>query len=695
MSCKFSTAVFCLATAISVSTCGPIHSQVTVTEREPADPVAVDRTVVLVRGQPFFAKIIQHNGEPFSYLSSLGFNTVQLPGTATEQQLQEAANLGIWLICSPPASIHRQAVSTRYSPVLAWSVSEKGTQRELPVVRQTVDDLQTADTRLRRPVFAHAATNWSSFGQAADILGLGEKPLGTTFSLLDYDSWLADRTNGLSMPVWVDIQTEHSPALQHQVAAMSEGQGLPLVEAEQLKFLAYEAASAGARGFRFLSQSPLDGSDSVSQLRALTLNGLLRHLDQLAPFLAGGLAQRLDSGGEPNVHVHSIKLPSAAIYLVQRTTGLEQWCCGDVQPQTVTFLDASSSVTDRGYVVNELGATPLPDRRSGVGSTLQIPACPFTGCVLVTQDPRVLQHFALLPTDAAAAVQLRRELTRQWLSVTHLTELALAESGRGFPFVGSNRLQAETHFRNAEQMLNSGNLAAALGFLEQANSSMAEARRLLHQTFIADALVSAPLLSHFTAVPQHLRFTSNLAGAEWQPNTLPAGDFEHLPQLSQSGWTNRRDDADGLGSKVELSKQGAVDGDYGISLEVRSTDSGIVVPQAPALWIQTPPVVVRSGQLIRIHGYANVQREITGHEGLLITDSVGGPDLAIRIPRTAGWQEFTIFRIAAKSGPVNVTFTMHGMGQAFLDEITIQLLEIPERRPAGDTIPTSATQTDL
>ena len=91
--------------------------------------------------------------------------------------------------------------------------------------------------------------------------------------------------------------------------------------------------------------------------------------------------------------------------------------------------------------------------------------------------------------------------------------------------------------------------------------------------------------------------------------------------------------------------------------------------------ITSAPVPVTAGQLVRIHGFARVSEPIrSSRDGLRIFDSLGGEDLAQRIQKTNGWYEFTLYRGAPRDGTITLTCALSGIGEAWLDDVTIQLL---------------------
>jgi hypothetical protein len=73
-----------------------------------------------------------------------------------------------------------------------------------------------------------------------------------------------------------------------------------------------------------------------------------------------------------------------------------------------------------------------------------------------------------------------------------------------------------------------------------------------------------------------------------------------------------------------------------------------------------------------------VSSPITGSvDGLMIYDSLGGEALAERIGKTVGWKQFALYRVAPQTGVMNVTFALSGLGEAWIDDVAVQILDAP------------------
>ena len=68
-----------------------------------------------------------------------------------------------------------------------------------------------------------------------------------------------------------------------------------------------------------------------------------------------------------------------------------------------------------------------------------------------------------------------------------------------------------------------------------------------------------------------------------------------------------------------------------------------------------------------------------------------GEALAGRVSVTDEWRKFTLYRAAVRSGPVMITFALSGLGEAWLDDVTVQVIPRGARPPrAQQALPMAA-----
>lgn len=640
-------------------------------------------TVIEVNGKPLFARVIQHNGESFEMLKSLGFNVIELRATASLDQLAEAQRTDVWLVCPPPPSIGLTSIDSLYDRVLAWSVGQKLGLRELAEVQETIREIRESDLRRGRPVVANIESGWAQFSQVSDIINVGLEPLGSSFNLSEYSDWIYRRSEvvGHNHPIWGDLQTELSRGVRQQVSAMAGASPPTPVEPQQLKYMAYEILASGARGIRFRSRSRLDASDPSSRLRAKSLQWLNRHLEQIEPWIAGGVLLKSRSRDAQDVVITPIRTPRSQLMLIQRPTGKEQYYAGDLPLATVMFDNEGAPMSDRAYGIVDHGLVPLNQRRDHVGARIQMDDCSHVGAVVLTQDPTIVTRLnQSYQQPGQTFVQMRTELVQQWLAVMQLIESQAELEGQTLPAASGALLEASNALRKAESLINSSSPATGAKFLEVASQRLAVVRRELITAGMRQfrSKTSSPLLMHSSLVPLHWKLANQLAATNWQPNSLPGGDFENLNHMTQNGWENRRLEVAGLQTKVELARNAAIDGQYGLKMSVKGRSQSELIESTP-LWIATGRVPVKAGHMVRIHGWVKIDQAIQNSmDGLMIWDSLGGKDLAERIQVTPGWQEFAFYRAASTNTNVQVKFELTGVGEVLLDEVTIRAVELPD-----------------
>lgn len=644
-----------------------------------------DGTVLLVKNKPYFPRVVQHNGEPLDYLKALGFNTIELKSTATFKQLRQAQTLDMWLICPAPSSVGLSPIDFKYDRVLGWSVGNQLSSRDLPVVQQRIREIRESDQRSGRPVIGGAQSNWSQLAELTDVMSIGVEPIGTSFIASQYGEWIKQRlqVTGNSTPIWADIQTELSKSLSAQIGTLAK-QSPPIpVEPQQIKFLVYEAIAGGARGLRFLSRSRLDAVDPVSRLRAQTIEWINAEITQIEPWAVGGAVMGKVATSDNQVEVTAINTNRSRLLLVQRPTHHEQYLAGDVPVKTITFQDSATNGNTSAYLIDQAGLISLPNSQSHAGANIQIDNCPFSAAVVLTQDPLVMNKLreSYDRVGQQTIMQMHAELTQQWLAITQLIDQQMGRMGKSSAAASGALNEAVNAFRTAQTLINGSSPQTAVDYLNRADERLAFVRRemVTEPLGMFQSKTSTPFVAHSSLIPLHWELSNRLGTSAWAPNGLAGGDFENLGHMMSNGWENRRLDDKKLITNVELSEAARVDGRYGLKMTVTPrTDAPQLVESTP-LWISTPEVPIKGGQLIRIHGWVNVPQVIQGtHDGLMVTDSLGGSDMSERIPITRGWQEFTLYRGAPSDGVLKVTFSLGGIGEAFLDEVTIRAIDLPQ-----------------
>jgi hypothetical protein len=102
----------------------------------------------------------------------------------------------------------------------------------------------------------------------------------------------------------------------------------------------------------------------------------------------------------------------------------------------------------------------------------------------------------------------------------------------------------------------------------------------------------------------------------------------------------------------------------------------------PLVWVVSAPVPVRQGQIVQVQGWVQVPQPLVGtSEGLVVFDSLSGWELGERVRLTRGWRPFTLYRAVPSSGELRVTIALTGVGEAWLDDLRVSLLDPEPIRP--------------
>jgi len=658
-------------------------------DRSGAGRVELVGSTLLVDGAPIFPRVIQHQGEPLERLKELGFNAVWLERPALAALSAEADRLGLWLVCPPPdgpgptatdgPAAQTAQIGPQFDPVLAWDLGRE----QLPAIRRRAGQVRSADRSGGRPLICRPDSELRRCSRHVQLLLIGRAPLGTSLELTDYCRWLRERPRLArpGTPIWSTVQTQPEASLHWQWTVSGRGQSPPPeLQGEQIRLLAYLALAAGSRGLLFESQSPLDATDPASRSRATALELLNLELTLIHPWLATGRFVATVRGSRPDVTGVLLRTDRARLLVPVCCGPGAQFVLGQSAGGSISFRVAGVPESNKVYELTPTGLRPLHHKRVTGGVLVTLDEFSLSSLVLLTQDPLVISSLSRqVAAIGRRAAELHRQLAAWKLQLAQQINQRLP--GRVAQRQSTALLAAARKcLQSCDGALAARDYQAACLDADRAMRPLRILERTSWQTAIGSlsSPVASPAALCFSTLPWHWHLVDEIDRSRAGPNRLPGGDFEDLPAMQAAGWHHLASRSSAVRSEAELAPAAARSGRFGLRLVARAAQ-GETPPsllETPPMRITSPAVAVEAATLLRIHGWVQVPTPITGSvDGLLIFDSLGGEALAERIGETTGWRPFTLYRVAPRSGQMTVTFVLSGLGEVWLDDVTIQPLE--------------------
>ncbi|MBN1910976.1 MAG: hypothetical protein JW818_14620 [Pirellulales bacterium] len=674
------------------------------TRRLPATrSIELRGSILEVDQQPVFVRAIRYQGEPLTRLKELGFNTVWTTGPATDALLAEADREGLLLVCAPPQEVFAQpdaaaplsappaSISPKYAPVVAWDLGWGLAEEELPVLRQRASQVRSADPQKGRPRICHAEVNLRGFSRYTDLLVVGRAPLGTSLELTDHTTWIRERPR-LARPgtvVWSTVQTEPSQALLDQwVFAGRPYSAPPEVTAEQIRLVAYGAIVAGSRGLLFDSRGSLVANDPATQNRAAALKLLNLELELIRPWVAAGnLIDTATVPNQPNVVGAVFRYKQSRLLVPMWVGPGAQFVPGQSAGNTVSFV-APVPESSKAHEVRPGGLRTIRqmDYIAG-GMQVTLDEFSLSTLVLFTNDfltlDRMKKRAEAIGPEAA---RLHRQLAAARLDAIREVDRRLAGRPASVWQIGNDVHTAQQYLQRCDGALAARDYRTACIQAERAMRPLRIVQRSNWEKAVhaIRSPISSPATVCFSTLPWHWNMVDQSRTWQLGQNLLAAGDFESLAAVQSAGWHHRQHATPGVEAHADVVPEALHSGSAGLRLRARPIDPNAppTLVETSPLWVITPPIPVQTGTLVRIHGWVHLPTPIVGSvDGLVIFDSMTGLDMAERIGETTGWRSFTLYRVATQNGPLTVTFALSGLGEVWLDDLTIQSLG-----PAGPSL---------
>lgn len=693
------------ATTVVTSTASdPLVQPAAAMTAVPVDPPAgLSRGVLEVDGLPFFPRSIDWNGEPFESLAALGFNCVRFAEPASAEQLAAARKAGLWVVCPPPPipdvdvrEPDSLPILRNWDRVLMWDLGTGLADDDVEALAERGRRVRACDQRAGRPLIGSADSGLRTVSRHLDMLVARKTVLGTSLELADYLKWLRERPRLTrpGTPLLATISTEIDPRAARQAAAIAGvgGRGLA-VDGESLSLAAFSAVAAGTRGILFTSTRRLDGDDREARARAAATREMNLRLQVLEPWGAAGRFAAQAQTSSEEVQAFVMEAARARMVVAWRCVQGSQivarrYAGSDIPPNEapLTILVPGVPEAHQAWEVAAGGLKPLRQQR-------------VTGGVSVTLDDFLTHSIILFSGEPAvtAHVQERiRGLTAYELSSARaVAATALAASGdllgrlppqalSGPPPVSAVPMLTEAGRLAAEgESLSMSDPTAAIARLRRAAAIAGQFERRVWENGVKaeGSMVASPLTASDTALAEEWQFVAARAAVVQGPELLGGGGMERIEDLSGGGWRHFARAQSDIVTKLEVSlaKPAAGQGCLRMVARPANKEDPPIVVETPPLWVTTPPLQPPAGKLIEISAQVFVPKPIAGSvDGLFVFDSLGGPALGERVGSTKTWRRLVLHRIVPAESvgePVTVTFALTGLGEAFLDEVSIRTVD--------------------
>lgn len=651
------------------------------------------------RAPPTMPRIIQWQGEPFEYLRQLGFDAVWMGRLPKPSELAEIQRLGLWVVCPPPTpqSLQASEIGEEFEGVLAWDLGELASAEDLTLADQWAQALHQHD-HSARPIVVRPLTMPREASRIADIMVLGRPTHGATATWADHAAWLAHRRQqgrpGIS--IWLAIDTHRSLNSSAQLASLRGSPSSPGAASYQhLTRATMAGLGAAPRGFWFQSQASLAASDVETRMRALALELTNMRLGMAQPWLAGRATATAARSSQPDLTAMVLSVERSHLVVPMRwsDSGVGAEPNGDsLTPgkgmrlahdptNPITFLLPNVPESCEAYLLSIAGPRQLSTRRMTGGLSIAVGHLPDDAFVLLTDDGQAFSHVeAYLRRCAPRAAQARVELAalerQEAFSVARRLAPALAQlvdAQQTFASVDASMTAVERTLATADYSAAFARAASAEQILEGLKS------KLFHAMWPQDSAGACPFRGDWATLPDVERVARVTAASRSPLAPFPAGEFEDLASLVESGWQRSDDAPPGVEGTVRLSPDAPHGGRYCLELAAQPTKAGEVPPLAtPPVWITSPPLAAPEGQLVEITGWVRIAEPPIGSaDPLLIFDSIGGEESAVRIESGPSWQPFRLVRAPAPGMECRLTIALGGVGRAAIDSIAYRFMPVP------------------
>ncbi len=628
-------------------------------------------------------RILQHNGEPLDWVRTLGFDAVLISQPVNERLLRDALMARVKIIAPPPSSPDI-ALESLLEPLIAYYLGTSMNEAAVASTTATAARLRRLPTRWQRPLVLAPAESWRTYAGLADSVVLDLPSPIRGLAADEEIASISDRNTrlGRSLPQIIGIQTDAPKTLTEQLDNIAGSIGAPRgddVPWHAMHLQVARALHSAPRAMLFRSQRTLTSGLPEDQRRSMALSYINRYLQAIGPVVAGSTGSDTLACEGARYRCSQLTFPGGQLIVASSYAQHRQLVlAGD--GDTLHIQLPSSDAIKLAWRLTHFSAERIDIRTTVNGPQLELIAPDTVETIILSGDPEMGGRIAgVIRRVASQAAQDRWQLTREALD--QLTIDWQAASGSRIVSASRPSIDllnaAEKTLREAEPTFRSGDPSGAIRMARRADAWQLKSRWNLHAALSPggqlSATTSAPPLLTTGGIPIQIMWWPLMEDRGWGENRLLGGSLDDASMLGPNGWAFGRRNELETTADVRIDSGRQVEG-VGCLLANVASVSNQPLPggyAGTAIQLRSPSVRFAAGVPVRIDAKIRTLGFGGPDQGVLVYDTIGGPELGVLVRAMPTWQTVRLYRQTIVASEVQALFEAIGAGEVMLDDVQI------------------------
>ncbi|KAA5546095.1 hypothetical protein FYK55_04140 [Roseiconus nitratireducens] len=632
-------------------------------------------------------RILEHQGEPLNWVRRLGFDAVLIDQPPTAELLREAIQSRV-LVYAPPPTAPDPELQTLLDPVVAWYLGG-GVALDNQRVEQTdktVRRLRRLPGVWQRPIVVAPTESWPQYASLADGVVTDAPPRGRDLSASEQSLAIANKISqiGGGHDVAIAIQsslpnrlTEMNRAIENSIGVAPGG----MYRWHSMWAQTVQALEHAPRALLFRSNRSLVSGDVDSQQRSMALSYVNRFVAMISPWLASSEpVSSYTIEGAP-YRCGCLRADGEELLLIssQQARG-DEILAGD--GKVINVLLPPGHENRIAWRMTHFSAQRVDIDSTPTGAKIQIVSPDVCELLVISGDAGTgvpLNQSALQFARHASAD--RWQLTNERVAAVRAAWSQAVGSGATESLVPVDLMTvAERTLRDAEPAYRAGDAETTLRLSSRADAwglrsawQLTEALMPGMRSRPGEAYVSSPPMS--AGHPQLQIGWQPLMGDEgWSENLIAAGGLDRPEDLGEGRWEFAQRQVVRSRSSISWVSRGFFDGRGAARLVATSTTPEPLGGgyEGTVAVLSSPPVSLKKNQAVRIDAMIRTIGFGAPHQGVLVYDSLGGPEMGVLVRGATEWTPVRLYRQSFGQEDLKVHFEIIGDGEAIVDEVSVR-----------------------